>query len=101
LSCMYCRDTTDAATAHVARLPRLKTYYAGATQITDRSLEILGTMASLEGVELYECLHITNAGISQLARLPRLRQLSLSGLPHVTLEGTGVFSSAVQVEYSQ
>ncbi len=55
LTCMYCRDTTDAATGHVAALP-LRYYYAGLTQITDRSLEILGRMPSLEQVELYECL---------------------------------------------
>jgi hypothetical protein len=45
---MYCRDTGDLATAHLSRLRRLKTYYAGQTRITDRSLEILGKMQSLE-----------------------------------------------------
>jgi hypothetical protein len=54
LTCMYCRDTTDAATEHIARL-QLKYYYAGLTLITDRSLEVLGGMTSLEQVELYEC----------------------------------------------
>ncbi|MGH9833550.1 MAG: hypothetical protein ACRD9Y_11070, partial [Blastocatellia bacterium] len=44
LWCMYCRDTGDAATEHIAGLSKLKTYYAGATKITDRSLEILGRM---------------------------------------------------------
>ena len=38
LWCMYCRDTTDAATEHIAGLSKLKTYYAGQTKITDRSL---------------------------------------------------------------
>ena len=37
LTCMYCRETTDAATEHIAGL-RIKYYYAGLTQITDRSL---------------------------------------------------------------
>lgn len=43
LTCMYCRDTGDTATEHIAGL-ELKCYYAGLTQITDRSLEILGRM---------------------------------------------------------
>src|SRR6516225_4266030 len=47
LTCMYCRDTGDLATEHIAGLSRLKHYYAGKTQITDRSLEILGGMTSL------------------------------------------------------
>ena len=40
---MYCRDTTDVATAHIAGL-EIKSYYAGLTQITDRSLQILGSI---------------------------------------------------------
>ncbi len=84
LCCMYCRETTDAATAHVVGLPALERYYAGATQITDRSLEMLSTIATLERIELYECLHVTDAGLTFLAALPNLRELALSGLPGVT-----------------
>jgi hypothetical protein len=98
LTCMYCRDTTDAATAHISNL-HIKYYYAGLTQITDRSLEILGRMPSLEQVELYECLHVTDAGLVFLAALPRLREVEFSGLPGVTLEGTRVFPPRVRVKY--
>jgi len=98
LSCMYCRETTDLATEHIARLP-LRKYYAGLTQITDRSLEILGGMPSLEDVELYECQSVTDAGLPFLASLPRLREVSLSGMPHVTFEGTRVFPARVRVRY--
>src|SRR5262249_32952894 len=52
LSCMYCRDTTDMATNHISSL-RLKSYYAGLTQITDRNLKMLECMTSLEVVELF------------------------------------------------
>jgi len=100
LWCMYCRDTTDAATEHIAGLTKLKTYYAGLTKITDRSLEILSRMASLEKIEFYECKNITNAGLVFLARLPRLREVELHGLPNVTLEGTKVFPAPVRVKYS-
>jgi len=99
LVCMYCRDTTDVATAHVANL-RLKHYYAGLTKITDRSLEILGGMPSLEQVELYECNGVTDAGLPFLAALPHLREVTLEGLPGVTLAGTKVFASGVRVRYS-
>jgi hypothetical protein len=100
LWCMYCRETTDEATAHIGGLANLRTYYAGLTKITDRSLEILGRMHSLEQIELYECKSITNAGLPFLATLPRLRKLDLHGLPHVTLEGTRVLPASVQVNYS-
>ena len=98
LTCMYCRDTTDAATEHVAGL-RLKYYYAGLTQITDRSLMLLGRMESLEEVELFECKAVTDAGLVYLAGLPRLREVSFDGLPGVTLEGTKVFPARVRVKY--
>jgi hypothetical protein len=99
LSCMYCRETGDAATGHIAGL-RLRQYYAGLTRITDRSLEILGQMSSLEDVEFYECDGVTDAGLPFLAALPNLRQIGLSHLPHVTFEGTEVFPSRVRVRYS-
>ncbi|HWC96760.1 MAG TPA: hypothetical protein VG456_08425 [Candidatus Sulfopaludibacter sp.] len=99
LTCMYCRETTDLATEHIAGLP-LKYYYAGLTQITDRSLEILGRISSLEQVELYECLGVTDAGLPALAALPNLREVSFNGLPGVTLEGTAVFPPSVRVNYT-
>ncbi|HEV8129730.1 MAG TPA: hypothetical protein VGQ81_00640, partial [Acidobacteriota bacterium] len=98
LTCMYCRDTTDVATEHIAGL-QLKYYYAGLTQITDHSLEILGRMTSLEKVELFETKGVTDAGLAHLARLPCLRQVELSGLPNVTLQGTKVFPAHVRVNY--
>jgi hypothetical protein len=99
LTCMYCRETTDAATEHIAEL-RLRYYYAGLTQITDRSLEILGGMPSLEQIELYECNGVTDAGLVFLAGLPRLREVAFDSLPRVTLEGTRVFPPRVRVRYS-
>lgn len=98
LSCMYCRETTDVSTEHIANL-RLKKYYAGLTQITDDSLKILGGMTSLEAVELFETKNITDAGLFYLAKLPELKRVEIFGLPHVTLVGTRVFPDRVQVVY--
>jgi len=99
LTCMYCRGTGDAATEFIHELG-IRYYYAGLTQITDRSLELLGGMPSLEEIELYECLQITDAGLPSLARLPRLRELHVSGAPGVTLAGTRVLPSRVRVRYA-
>jgi hypothetical protein len=99
LWCMYCRDTGDTATEHLVGLSDLKTYYAGKTRITDRSLEILGRMPSLEKIEFWECAGITNAGVALLAGLPRLREITVGGSPNVTREGMAVFPDAVNVNY--
>ncbi len=99
LWCMYCRDTGDAATEHIAGLSRLKTYYAGNTRITDRSLEILCRVTSLEKIEFWECAGITNAGIAMLASLPRLGEITLGGSPKVTRDGMAVFPANVHVNY--
>jgi hypothetical protein len=96
---MYCRDTGDTATERIAGLSMLKTYYAGKTRITDRSLEILGRMPSLEKIEFWECAGISNAGIALLAGLPRLREITVQGSPNVTREGMAVFPGAVRVNY--
>ncbi|MEO8373266.1 MAG: hypothetical protein ABI806_29035, partial [Candidatus Solibacter sp.] len=82
LTCMYCRETGDAATEQIAGLP-LKYYYAGLTQITDRSLAILGRMPSLEQIEFYECNGPTDAGLPYLATLPNLKEVHIDSLPGV------------------
>ena len=99
LWCMYCRNTTDIATSHISRLPKLNTYYAGMTQITDLSLELISGMNSLESVELYKCLNITNTGLSNLKNLPTLKTLRIGGLPKVTPASLVSFPPQVRIDY--
>jgi hypothetical protein len=76
---MYCRDTTDTATEHLTGLSRLSSYFASYTRITDRTPALLSRMDSLERVTFDTCHGLTNAGVAALARLPRLRELRVSG----------------------
>jgi hypothetical protein len=99
LTCMYCRDTGDRATQHVAGLSNLRQYYAGQTRITDRSLEILGRMTSLEVVELSACQGITDAGLVHIARLPRLRRFAVDATAYVSRAGIAVFPPHVRVDF--
>ena len=96
---MYCRDTGDLATGHIAGL-KLKTYYAGYTRITDRSLEILSRMTSLDSIELQGCHGITDAGARGLAALPGLRRLTLEGCRNLTRAAATGFGPEVRVTYS-
>jgi hypothetical protein len=96
---MYCRETGDEATEHLAQL-ELETYYAGKTRVTDRTCEILGRMPSLELIELWECAGITDAGVAALSGLPRLKRFTITGSPRVTLRGSSVFPPGVRVDYS-
>ena len=100
LYCMYCRDTGDAATGHLADLRKLRTYYAGMTQITDRSLEILGRMESLEKLEFWQCAAITDAGVAQLARLPQLRGIEVHNCPGVSQNIRQLFHEPARVRYT-
>ncbi len=99
LWCMYCRDTSDVATGHIAGLSRLKSYYAGLTQITDNSLEILARMSALERIEFHHCAGLSDAGIAHLAGLPRLAELIIAGSPKVTRGAIAKFPSRVRVNY--
>ena len=96
---MYCRDTTDIATEHIQTLSNLKKYHAGYTQITDRSLEILSRMTSLEELSFEGCKWLTDSGVSFLATLPHLRQISIGSSPNVTRAGMSVFPGHVRVNY--
>jgi hypothetical protein len=93
---MYCRDTTDAATAHIAGLPRLSSYFNSYTAITDRTPELLSRMDSLEQITFDTCHWLTNAGVVTLARLPNLRELRVSGRG-ITSEVRRGFPPAVRV----
>ena len=95
---MYCHDTTDVATNHIAGL-RLKSYQAWAVQITDRSLEILSQMDSLAHIRLSRCAAITDTGLASLGRLPNLRAIDLEQLKGVTQAGANVFAPDVRVNY--
>ena len=97
---MYCRETTDVATRHVAELPRLRKYFASYTRITDRTPEILSGVRSLEEVELDSCAGLTDAGVAALARLPGLREVRLSGMRNVTRDVAAAFPAGVRVSYS-
>lgn len=97
---MYCRDTTDAATEHIQALPNLKKYHAGYTHITDRSLELLNRMRSLEEVSFEGCKWITDAGLNALATLPHLREFSIGNCPRVTRAGISAFPANIPVNYS-
>lgn len=99
LWCMYCRDTGDAATEHVANL-QLKTYYAGSTKISDRTLHILSRMTSLERVLLHHCHGVTDAGLRTIARLPNLGELAVEGCRNVTRAGLTDVPARVRVSYS-
>lgn len=93
---MYCRDTTDAATAHITGLSRLSYYFNSYTTITDRTPELLSLMDSLERITFDTCHGLTNVGVGSLARLPRLRELRASGRG-VTSEVSARFRPGVTV----
>ena len=96
---MYCRDTTDVATSHLAGMANLKKYHAGYTLITDASLETLSRISPLEEISFEGCKFITDAGIAFLTSLPRLREISIGGCPKVTRSGITGFGSGVRVSY--
>jgi hypothetical protein len=96
---MYCRETTDVATSHLAGMSNLKKYHAGYTLITDRSLEMLGRMHSLETLSFEGCKFISDHGIGFLTTLPNLREISIGGCPKVTRNGVTGFADTVRVNY--
>jgi len=93
---MYCRNTTDAATEHITGLTKLSYYFNSYTTITDRTPELLSGMDSLERITFDACHGLTNAGVARLARLPRLRELRVSGR-RITSEVVTMFPPTVSV----
>lgn len=57
-------------------------------------------MGSLELVELWGTAGVTDAGLSALAKLPRLRRFTVTGAPRVTRVGLAAFPPAVRIDYA-
>lgn len=93
---MYCRDTTDAATAHITGLQKLSTYFNSYTAITDRTPELLSGINALERITFDNCHGLTDAGVARLARLPGLRALRVYGRG-VTADVAAAFAPRVAV----
>ena len=93
---MYCRNTTDAATEHITGLNNLSCYFNSYTTITDRTPGLLARMDSLERVTFDTCHELTDAGVARLARLPKLRELRVSG-NQITGEVRAAFPAQVKV----
>jgi hypothetical protein len=70
------------------------------TQITDRSLEILGRMEALEKLEFWQCMAITDAGVAHLAALPQLQRIEIHNSPRVSRNVIQLFRESVRVHYS-
>jgi hypothetical protein len=96
---MYCRDTTDAATGHITGLRQLSYYFNSYTRITDRTPELLSGIDSLERITFDTCHGLTPGGVARLARLPRLRELRVSGRGIAADVGEG-FPSRVRVVHA-
>jgi hypothetical protein len=93
---MYCHNTTDAATEQITGLPKLSYYFNSYTAIRDRTPELLSSMDTLERVTFDTCHGLTDSGVAKLARLPRLRELRVSG-KGLTASVGGMFPASVAV----
>jgi hypothetical protein len=100
LTLMYCRETGDVATSHLATLPNVRRYFASYTYATDRTPALLAAMPALEAATLHGIPGITNAGIEALGRSASLRSLSLAGMQHVTTEVAHLLPARVRLDYT-
>jgi hypothetical protein len=69
------------------------------TNITDASLELLGRMTTLEKLEFWQCMYISDKGVSYLAALPYLRGIDINQSPNVSLNILRLFGTTVRVSY--
>jgi RNA polymerase sigma factor (sigma-70 family) len=99
LHCMYCQTITDRAAEFIRHLRSLRDYRAWNTSATDRTLQILAEIRSLEHIRISGCTSMSDRGLRALVELPRLRAIELHGLPLVTIEGATMFAPRVRVSY--
>jgi hypothetical protein len=65
---------------------------------SERLLEILGGMPTLERLLFYKCA-ITDNGLAHVAGLPNLQHLDLESLENVTEAALSLFPASVRLKY--
>jgi hypothetical protein len=69
------------------------------SKLSPERLEILASMSSLESLAFWQCAALTDAGVVHLTKLPKLREVTLDGLPGVTKGILTSFPSQVRVNF--
>jgi len=54
-------------------------------------------MSSLERLEFWECAALTEAGFADLSGLPRLREITIGGIPAIAKDAARLFPKKVRV----
>ena len=62
-------------------------------------MEILSGIRTLESISFYGCPGVTDAGVRMLARIPELRELTVSG-PKITSACAAAFPSTVKARFT-
>jgi len=93
---------TDAGILHLRLLRNLRHFeiaLAGvpAYNITDESMGVLGGLGNMEILRLYFCSRVSDLGLEQLARLSKLKELTLNGCG-ITDKGLNILSSFSKLE---
>src|SRR5438046_8387770 len=94
-----CQKRTSICEVVCPPMPRLMYYFNSYTMITDRTPELLSAMESIERITFDACHGLANAGVARLVRLPRLRELRVSGRA-ITSEVVDGFPERVTVVYA-
>jgi Leucine-rich repeat (LRR) protein len=73
------KNITDAGIVHLTKMPSLKKLEIGDSQVTDKGLEYLSQIITLERLDLpQDQKGITDRGLEHLSRLPNLKHLGIS-----------------------
>ena len=66
--------------------------------MTNRDLELLASMTSLERINLHDCKRDHDKGIRALAALPALRKVQIEGSRAVTHGALAAFAPSVRIK---
>jgi F-box and leucine-rich repeat protein 14 len=98
---LSCDNITDKGLEHLANLTSLERLNLwGCYNITDKDLEHLTNLTSLERINLLCCYNITDKGIEHLANLTSLKELDLAGCENITDKGLEQLEKLRRVNHS-
>jgi len=98
VSCIGNSPLTDKALATVSKLPELEVLYIGGAGFTNEGMELFQNLKNLSALHIAFWPGLDNETLKQLARLPKLRDLSWSSSDSVTMSGLSVLNRLAGLE---
>jgi len=96
---MYCESSGDPAARQVSRAPSLECYQMWSTAVTDDGIAALQGAKRMKTLSLYRCNGVSDRGVEQMRRMASLQHVDFVECPHISREAALSLEPRIAANY--